>query len=76
MMDADNFDIFEDRVKSLLARWRKFHDESKSDDRARIAVSGCLSEINDPFTKGLMKHRIPQWHNDNYDAELDKTNVK
>jgi hypothetical protein len=54
MAEADNWDIFEDRAKSLLERWSKFrkrHPEST----AQHAIEGFLSEINDNYTKGLLK---------------------
>ena len=53
---VDNFDIFEDRVKLLLARGRKLYDayadnpsEREAIIRRRIMI--CLSEIIDDYTK-------------------------
>lgn len=53
MAANNNFDVFEDRAKSLLERWRKFVDAHP--DAQRGAIQGFLLEINDDFTKALME---------------------
>lgn len=53
----DNFDIFEDRVKSLLTRWRNYKNKPCPDgaiDLAKVAIKGFLSEINDQYSQYLM----------------------
>jgi hypothetical protein len=48
----DNFDIFEDRVLSILTRWRKFKTDNP--DKVSKSIEMFLSEINDEFTRRLM----------------------
>lgn len=47
-----NFDIFEDRVISLLKRWRKFL-ETNPNATHEDAVRGCMQEIGDDYSKAL-----------------------
>lgn len=57
------YDIFEDRVNSLLARWRLFKEQraNKEIDGVTIVISdegiikACMAEINDGFTQHLME---------------------
>lgn len=54
--EPDNFDIFEDRVKSLLSRWRNFRNKhSDMENVVPNSIKGCLNEILDEFTKALYK---------------------
>lgn len=56
----DEYDIFEDRLISLLIRWRTFHDNNKDKivNLGAICVKGVLDEINDEFTQDLLKGLI------------------
>lgn len=47
--EADNFDILEDRVLSLLYRWKKFKKENP--DKVSMSIKGFLQEVNDEYTK-------------------------
>lgn len=50
-LDSTGWALFEDRVTSLLTRWRKFnllHDNTQS-----ISIKGFLHEICDEFTQEL-----------------------
>lgn len=52
--NVDMFDVFEDRVKSLLYRWTTFkkkHPHVKNIDSK--CILGCLGEINDEYTKQM-----------------------
>lgn len=49
-----NYDVFEDRVKSLLERWSKFSKEHPEIPQSQI-VKSCMLEIDDGFTKALME---------------------
>ena len=51
----DKFDIFEDRVNSLLDRWRIWRDNHREDiDRVDArAVRGSIMEITDEFSQSL-----------------------
>lgn len=51
--DNNNFELFEDRVKSLLVRWRDYANRHPQINQ-EIVVKACLSEISDDFTKQLM----------------------
>lgn len=52
----DNFDIFIDRVESLVKRWKTFYDKNKDfTDISKHCIKGFLSEVNDGFTKQLME---------------------
>jgi hypothetical protein len=65
--EIDNFDVFEDRVLSLLKRWRNFKDnhpkiKPKIKNVADRAVSGALYEISDGFSKSLGEDAdAPDW---------------
>lgn len=51
-----NWEIFEDRVESLLARWKQFKERRANlniDDSS--IIRSCLAEINDGFTQRLME---------------------
>lgn len=48
----DNYDVLSDRIKSLLARWDKFHDAHPG--QAKISMLALLAEINDPSTQQLI----------------------
>jgi hypothetical protein len=52
--ELDNFDIFEERVKSLLKRWKKFNLTNPQATPSK-SIKGFLLEINDDFTKHLME---------------------
>jgi hypothetical protein len=52
----DVFDIFKDRVISLLYRWEKFRNcNPELPDVTRKCIEGSLREINDDYTKSLME---------------------
>lgn len=61
--DPGNFEVFEDRVISLLKRWKEFKAKKakQSGDGVSINISdaaiikSCLNEINDGFTQQLME---------------------
>ena len=50
---ADKYDILSDRIRSLLDRWDKFHEEHP--ELRGICIAGLMSEINYGFTKALME---------------------
>lgn len=51
--EVTNYDIFEDRAISLLARWRKCLETNPQCDSS-YAIKGFLQEINDDYTKQLI----------------------
>lgn len=54
-MLADNWDLFEDRVRSLLVRWRRFRNSHRADKHiASQSIQGFLIETYDEYTKRLM----------------------
>ena len=53
------YDIFADRVRSLLDRWQKFNDVDPS-KRGIQSIKGCLAEINDDYTRYLMEVLDPR----------------
>lgn len=56
----DNWDIFEDRAKSLLDRWRKFKDAHP--DKIADCITSFLNEVGDSYTQNLTynaKHYSP-----------------
>jgi len=54
--NTDNFDIFVDRVKSLITRWEVFKGENADfPGIAKHCIRGFLSEVNDDFTSKLLK---------------------
>lgn len=54
----DNFDVFEDRAKSLLKRWRGF--KNKTEMTPGKAIQLCISEMTDDYTKTLIKEGKPK----------------
>lgn len=50
----DEFDIFEDRVISLLERWRRFKQLNPHFKPGNV-VKACVREIADDYTKKLME---------------------
>lgn len=51
-----NWEIFEDRVDSLLARWKQFKRMKKGSGISdQSIIRSCLAEINDGFTDRLME---------------------
>lgn len=53
------YDIFSDRVRSLLDRWQKFNDVAPN-LRGVASIKGCLAEINDDYTRYLMEVLDPR----------------
>jgi hypothetical protein len=52
----DEWDIFADRAKSLIQRWWKFRDTHRNiTSISKECIEGFLAEINDEFTKQLLK---------------------
>lgn len=51
-LETDSFDVFEDRIQSLLVRWRQWKDQGHSPS---VAIRGCLQEINDGFANLILK---------------------
>jgi hypothetical protein len=52
----DDFDLFEDRTLSLLKRWHNFkslHPEVSATE----CIKSCLLEINDDYTKALIRDK-------------------
>lgn len=57
-MQNDNFDLFIDRVKSLVDRWEKFHTERTGKKFiGQYCIKGFLSEVNDDFTQFMMNNK-------------------
>jgi hypothetical protein len=52
--EPTNFELFADRVQSLLERWRKFAAEHPEMTPQQV-IKSCLHDINDGFTTQLMK---------------------
>lgn len=51
-----NYAVFADRVQSLLERWNKFCALHKTmPNIEESCIKNCLVEINEGFTKSLMK---------------------
>lgn len=50
------FEVFEDRLESLLVRWKKFAVQHP--DKQEEAIQGCLLEMTDGFTQGLMDKEV------------------
>jgi hypothetical protein len=50
----DNWDIFEDRAKSLLERWSKFHIVQPQ-VAVKSVILNFLTELNDDYTRGLIE---------------------
>lgn len=56
MKAPDNFDIFEDRIKSILERWKKYKENNTQVDRiSSKCIKGFMMEINDDFTDILIE---------------------
>jgi len=50
-----NWDLFEDRVRSIIDRWDKFAINHQNDPSiSKKCIKGFLDEINDDFTQMLM----------------------
>jgi len=63
---VDNFDIFADRVESLLARWKGFKERNPEYySIANHCIRGFLSEVNDGFTSELLKEDTDAQDNSN-----------
>jgi hypothetical protein len=49
-------DVFEDRVKSLLVRWKTFRDKNPEKENIDSeCIKGFLQEVNDEYTKSMME---------------------
>ena len=54
--DITKFDVFEDTVKSIMERWRKFVDKNpKLNNIESVGIKGFMGEINDVYSKYLME---------------------
>lgn len=57
----DEYDLFSDRVKSLLERWDKMH-KGAGKDKPAMCIKGFLAEVNDDFTKGFLEQAEAKEH--------------
>lgn len=51
---VNDWDIFKDRVESLLERWDKFYRRHTPGVIPTQSIKGFLAEVNDDFTKKLI----------------------
>lgn len=51
-MEMNNYDVFDDRVRSLLDRWSRFNKANPG--TSTICIKSCLLEVNDEYTQQLM----------------------
>jgi hypothetical protein len=52
----NSYDLFEDRVKSLLERWHNFKENHPGlTDVDKHCIKGFLSEVNDAFTQSMLR---------------------
>ncbi len=55
-MDDKKWELFKDRVESLLERWDNYHSRQPNASDESI-IRNCLAEINDDFTKGIIESK-------------------
>jgi hypothetical protein len=48
------WELFEDRINSLLERWRIFHSKKPEVDEREI-IRQCLAEATDGFTNSMIE---------------------